>query len=189
MSMPSQSRVAAGVPAGGQFATSARAETGTTLSAVPDPAPAPVVAAKLTRSQEQAIERLFSRGNVWPNYGRGPHDGDGADRRVVDALVAAGIAKWAPHTPGRGVLPHVQPALPEPTMVSPGVWRVTLPATATPRHAAAMVSGAWRRGAYDGRSKNSWDSLSSRARQVDTTHDGRLVVEVEATGQKFQLSS
>lgn len=183
-----QNRVAAGAPTGGQFAATARPETGTVLSAVPDPAPAPL-AAKLTRPQEQAIERLFSRGNVWPNYGRGPHDSDGADRRVVDALVAAGIAKWAPHTPGHGVLPHVVPALPQPTQVSPGTWRVTLPATATPRHAAAMVSGAWRRGAYDGRSKNSWDSLSSRARQVATTDDGHIVVEVEAAGLRTQLGS
>lgn len=189
MSIAPQSRVVAGVPAGGQFATSARAETGTTLSAVSNAATAPAVPAKLTRPQEQAIERLFSRGAVWPNYGRGPHDGDGADRRVVDALVAAGVAKWAPHIPGRGVLPHVVPALPQPTMASPGVWRVTMPAEASPRHAAAMVSGAWRRGAYDGRSKNSWDSLSTRAKQVGTTQDGRLVVQVEAVGQKFQLDT
>lgn len=187
MSIASQSRIAAGVPAGGQFSTTARAETGTTLSAVPDPVPV-VPPAKLTTQQERALEHLFSRGTLWPHYGRGYRDGDAADRRVVDALVAAGVAKWAPHTPGRGVLPHVVPALPKPTQTSPGVWRVTLPANATPRHAAAMVSGAWRAGAYDGRSKNSWDSLSSRARQVTTTHDGRIVVEVEAVGQRTKLT-
>lgn len=186
MSVPAQSRVAAGAPTGGQFATTGRAETG--LSLVPDPAPAPAApAVNATPAQERAVERLFSRGSLWPHFGRGYRESDAADRRVVDALVAAGVAKWAPHTPGHGVMPHVQPALPQPTMVSPGVWRVTLPATATPRHGAAMVSGAWRRGAYDGRSKDSWSSLSTRAKQVDTTHDGRIVVEVEAVGQQFQL--
>lgn len=181
-----QARQPAGVPVGGQFAATARAETGPTLTVVPDEAPAPAAPPRLTRAQEKAIETLFSNGSLHPNYFRDSRSLDGAEVRVVNTLVDAGLAKWAPYNPGGGVLPYVVPSLDAPTQVSPGVWRVELPPTVTPRHGAAMVTGAWRRGQYDGRRKNSWDWLPSRARQVGTTDDGRMIVEIEATGRGYR---
>lgn len=73
-------------------------------------------AAALTRTQRAALADLLTTGRQWP-MGRGRLRGDAPNefvrysQRTLQALVDAGLARWARHY--HGVMPHVVPTTTE----------------------------------------------------------------------------
>lgn len=133
MSTRAQVRVDHGIPTGGQFAISARPEAGGVDlgAAVPKAA---------TATQRKAITDLYQAGNLWPNS----RDSRAYTRQLVDSLVVAGVARWAPWRLGSGVLPHVVPAA-KATFGDDGSILVTVPGGATASHAGALAQGLFAR--------------------------------------------